>query len=186
MLHSNYNEPLFSIIFLIPWFCGMSCSLNEWATAPDCMKSGKHVSTLLDKNPSLHVRPSVPAPRNEAAVPHWPHVLPPAPKSISQTPGTHTHLHRQTHSQVPSSLRNSPTFSNSSYMLWRSAVLSISHDRLKSSKMKRLQFLWEQLLAGVLWGHPKLPWPEILNWKEKSNLELLQSSWSLAEHCAGV
>lgn len=88
MLCLNYNEPLFSIIFLIPWFCGMSCSLNEWATAPDCMKSGKHVSTLLDKNPSLHVRPSVPAPRNEAAVPHWPHILP----NLFPRPLEHTHI----------------------------------------------------------------------------------------------
>lgn len=52
----------------------------------------------------------------------------PAPKSMPQTSGTHTHLHTQTHCQVPSSSLNIAAFSSSSYTLWRLVVSSISRD----------------------------------------------------------
>lgn len=53
----------------------------------------------------------------------------PAPKSIPQTSGTHTHLHTRTHSQVPSSSLSSADFSSSSYTLWRLVIPSISRHR---------------------------------------------------------
>lgn len=58
---------------------------------------------------------------------------------------THTHTLVQTDTQpgsifTQSSRCNSPAFSNSSYTLWRFAVLSISHE-LKNPETKRLRFV---------------------------------------------
>lgn len=87
----------------------MTCSFNEWAAAPDLMKSGEHVSMLLDKTPVCLSGPVsqllLMRPRCHSDHTYCRLLLNLFPRPLETH--THTHLYRQTHShsQVPSSLR---------------------------------------------------------------------------------
>lgn len=117
-------------------FCGssrMTCSFNEWVAAPDSMKSGEHVSMLLDQTP---VCLSSHCPSQLLLMRPWCHsdhtccrlLLNLFPRSLKNT---HTYMDRNIHTQPGSifaqgSHCNQTALSNSSYMLWQFAVLSIS------------------------------------------------------------
>lgn len=135
--------------------CGcsrMTCSFNEWAAAPDLMKSGEHVSMLLDKTPVCLSGPVsqllLMRPRCHSDHTYCRLLLNLFPRPLKNT---HTHLYRKanTHSHIQpgsiftqSSHCNLPAFSNSSYTLWRFAVLSISHDEKRRNwETKRLQYV---------------------------------------------
>lgn len=128
---------------------------------------GRTCVDAAGSNPGLLVKPlSLSAPSNEAVVPQWPHILPSAPKSISQIPKKHTHTHTWTemftHSQVPSSLR-APTATRQCFPIHPTcfgslpsfqSVLSNGHAEIYLNP----RAVGEDTSSGMCRGHLRLPW----------------------------
>lgn len=146
----------------------MTCSFNEWAAAPDSMKSGEHVSMLLDQTP---VCLSSHCPSQLLLMRPWCHsdhtccrlLLNLFPRSLKNT-HTHTHTWTEmfTHSQVPSSLR-APTATRQRFPIHPTCFGSLpSFQSVLSNGQAEIYLnpraVGEDTSSGMCRGHLRLPW----------------------------
>lgn len=156
----------------------MTCSFNEWVAAPDSMKSGEHVSMLLDQTP---VCLSSHCPSQLLLMRPWCHsdhtccrlLLNLFPRSLKNT---HTCMDRNVHTQ-PGSIFAQGSHCNQRFPIHPTCFGSLPSFQSVLSNGQAEVYLnpravGEDTSSGMCRGHLRLPW--IVHTQVGVNLNLLE------------